>query len=227
MLGLLMAALLGSGAVTPGAPVTITTTDANQWVGVDMKIEAWDKPSVSVEQEAIKGDASLVGAIIESQRSRSGMVITAQYRGTKTSSLFGFVRKSTNISVRWIVHVPVNSALSVDAANDSIAIAGVTAPIDAHTSNGDLEIEGAGSTVDARSANGNVHVDVAKLTGTPQIQLHSSNGDVILRVPRTFNARVTAHTSNGDVKNPFASATGSGSATLRTSNGDAIVTVSN
>lgn len=226
MLGLLMAALLGSGAVSPGQPVTITTTDANQWVGVDIRVEAWDKPSVSVEQEPLKGDASLVGATIALERDRNGaQVVTAQYRGEKTTRLFGLIHDSANITVRWIVHVPMTSALRVESANDSIAVAGVVAPIHAHTSNGDVKIEGAGVSVDAGTSNGNVHVDVAKLSGAPQIEMHSSNGDVILRVPYGFSAHVTAHTSNGDVKNPFASATGAGSVTLGTSNGNAIVTV--
>jgi DUF4097 and DUF4098 domain-containing protein YvlB len=80
--------------------------------------------------------------------------------------------------------------------------------------------------VKARSSNGDVRVTIAKLTGTPDVDLGSSNGNIELAVPHDFHAKVSAGTSNGRVKNPLSSE-GAGSAMLHTSNGNITVVVSN
>ena len=223
--GLLLAALLGSGPVASGGSVTISTVDADQWVGVDVDVEAWNQPTMSVDQEAVKGDASKVSADIS--RDGSETKITAVYRGEEKTSFFGLVHHGPNIRVHWVVHVPAGVTLSVRCANDPIVVNGVTGVLNAHTSNGNIDVAGAGSRVTAATSNGNVRAHVAALGAVPSIVLRSSNGDVTLSVPHGFNAPVKAGTSNGTVTNPLKNATGSGLVTMRSSNGDIVVTVSN
>ena len=223
--GLLLAAVLGSGPVAGGGSVAITTADANQWVGVSVDVQAWDQPTVRVEQEPRRGDASLVGAVI----SHDGEVttITAQYRGDRKTSFFGLIHNRPGVSVRWIVHVPATAALKVTTANGSMSVSGVTAALDLHSSNGNIIVTGAGSTLTARSSNGNVEATVATLNGAPRVEMRSSNGNIALTVPSGFRAKVSAGTSNGKVRNSLPAGDGSGTASLHTSNGDITVTVSN
>jgi hypothetical protein len=222
--GLILAALIGSGPVAAHGSVTITTADANQWAGVDIHVVAWDQPTVRVEQEPIHGDATQVGAVIT--RSSGVTTITADYRGPRTSSLFGLLKKGSGVSVRWVVHVPATAVLSIDSANGAIAVEGVTAALSARTSNGGIKVSGAGPIVTARSSNGEVDVMIATLAGgTPKIEMRSSNGGLTLHVPKSFGTRVEAHTSNGAIDNPMKSASGAGSAVLRTSNGNIDVVV--
>jgi hypothetical protein len=222
--GLLLAAVVGSSPVSAHGSVAVTTSEANQWAGIDIHVSAWNQPTVQVEQEAIHGDATQVAAVIT--HANGVTTITADYRGPRTSSLFGLLKKGSGVSVRWIVHVPANMALSVVAANGEISVDGVTAALDARTSNGEVKIVGAGPIVTGRTSNGEVNVTIATLAGgAPNIDMRSSNGGLTLNVPKAFSTRVAARTSNGSIDNPFKGASGPGTAIMHTSNGDIDVVV--
>lgn len=222
--GLILAAIVGTSPVAAHGSVAITTRDANQWAGVSIRVSAWDQSRVQVEQEVVRGDASQVGAIVTHEGDTTR--ITADYRGPRTSTFFGLMKRGSGVSVRWIVHVPANAPLVVESANGEILVDGVIAPVDAHTSNGAITIANAGPRVAANTSNGGVEVRLAATgVGSPHIEMHSSNGGLKLFVPRGFGAHVEAHTSNGTISNPFKSATGLGTVVLRTSNGNIDVVV--
>ena len=219
---LLFATLLGSSPA-PG-PIAIDTTDAGKWVGVDVRVVAWDQREVRVEREPVKGDPSQVGATIAP--GGRGTLITAQYSGPRTTQFFGLLHKGSGVTVRLIVHVPAHAALRVRSANGDVSIEGTASSLDLNTSNGDIVASGTGPNVLAHTSNGDVHVQVATLAGAPpNIDMQSSNGDVVLSVPEGFNSRVTTRTSNGDVHNPFAHAPATGKVSLTTNNGDVKISV--
>lgn len=224
IVGLIFAAAIAGAPAGADSSVTITTTQANQWVGSTVDVEAWDRPEVSVDQEVRGGKPGDVRADIA--RNGKSITVTAVYAGEKKTYFFGLFHSGSGESFHWIVHVPATRPLMVDSSNGRIAVTGVTAPVVATTSNGIIRIDGAGPSVEARSANGEIDASIATLAGgPPRVTLRTSNGRITLRVPRSFTTRVDASTSNGRIENPLSGGGGPGSASARTSNGSIEITV--
>lgn len=221
---LLLAATVANAPVPANAGVTIDVTEANTWVGSSIEVQTWKRPDISVDQEVRKGNSGDVRAVVT--KNGSSVTVSAQYTGERKSYFFGLIRSTNGESFHWIVHMPADHRLTVREINGSIAVDGVTAPLDVRTSNGRVTIAGAGPVIDGRTSNGTIEATIATLSGgSPRITLESTNGGIRLHVPRAFAARVEANTVNGRVTNPLAGATGSGTATLKTTNGNIEVAV--
>lgn len=224
MFGLILAAAIAGTPAGADSSITITATQANQWIASTIDVEAWNRPEISVEQEVQGGNPGDVHADIT--HNGSSITVTAVYTGTKKSYFFGLVHLGSSESFHWIVHVPATRPLKVEVANGRIAVTGVTAPLVATTSNGRIRVDGAGPNVEARTANGEIDASIATLAGgAPRVMLRTSNGRITLHVPHGFTTRVDASTSNGHVDNPLGSGGGPGSASARTSNGSIEITV--
>ena len=215
----ILAASLANVSVPPGGSITVDTKSANEWIGSHVTVQVWDRADVSVDQTVQGIAASDVHPVVT--RDGNTVTITADYTGERKSAFFGLIHEhDDDKSFTWVVHVPSKRALNVRESNGGIDVHGVTAALDLSTANGRIAVDGAGPSVAAKTANGTIDVKMQTLAGgPPNVDLHTSNGWIHLRVPRGFSTRVAAHTSNGDVTNPFSDANGPGSATVRTSNG--------
>ncbi|MBV8639209.1 MAG: DUF4097 family beta strand repeat protein [Candidatus Eremiobacteraeota bacterium] len=224
IIGLIFAAAIAGAPAGADSTITITTTQANQWAGSTVDVEAWDRPEISVEQEVNNGNPGDVSA--EVSRNGKSLTVTAVYTGAKKTYFFGLVKGSWNESFHWTVHVPATRPLTVDVSNGRVSITNVTAPLVATTSNGRIRIDGAGPILEARTANGEIDAAIGTLAGgPPSVKLRSSNGRIALHVPSAFRTRVDASTSNGHIDNPLSDGGGPGSASARTSNGSIEITV--
>ncbi len=224
MFGLILAAAIAGAPAGADSSITITTTEANQWIGSTVDVEAWNRPEISVEQDVSRGKPGDVRADVT--RNGRSITVTAVYTGEKKSYFFGLVHSGSGESFHWTVHVPANRPLMVDVTNGRISVSGVIAALVATTSNGRIKIDGAGPIVNARTANGEIDATIATLAGgPPRVTLRTSNGRIALHVPRGFTTHVDAGTSNGHVENPLSGGAGPGSASARTSNGSIEITV--
>jgi DUF4097 and DUF4098 domain-containing protein YvlB len=105
--------------------------------------------------------------------------------------------------VSWRIAVPRRTDLDVRTSNGGAGAAGVVGRLRLATSNGGITLDSVGGDVVARSSNGGVHATLAGRAweggglADAGLDLHSSNGGAVLRVPAGYSARVTVGTNNG------------------------------
>lgn len=208
-------------SVLPGGNVLIDARSPGYAYTVVLTIVGWDKQSVSVDQTS--KDAQGVTPYIEHDGSTTK--ISPIGGAARKTSFFGLFSSGDSSTVYWTVHVPGRSPLRAMAGNSSMEVSGVSAPLILSTSNGEIGITGAGPQLEAKTSNGSVRATVASLSGRdPNIVIRTSNGNVVLRVPRDFHTHVVMRTSNGNADSPFAGANGPGTASINTANGNITVT---
>lgn len=212
----IFAVILAANLAAPSTAVRnvdISTVRANRWIGISITVEAWSKQDVSVDAT---GNAKDVTPKIE--RTGPTTRVVAVYTGPRHSSFLRWFGMGPP-PAHWIVHVPATSAVRVRTVNGGIAVRGVRTPLDLTTTNGGISVHGSGPNVVAHTTNGGIDVAMARSSGTPELDLDTTNGNIDLRVSPDFHTRVEARTSNGSIANPFARAPGPGRAILHTSNG--------
>jgi len=128
------------------------------------------------------------------------------------------LRPKGNWSVNYEVRIPKHMSLSVHTSNGNIKISDLQGPVQVQTSNGNVEVRRlAGPVVakssngniglyevregiEARTSNGNVYGELLTFGKEKRTVLHSSNGNIELRVPEDTSAKVVAGTKNGIVR---------------------------
>src|SRR5579859_838437 len=111
---------------------------------------------------------------------------------------------STGWSVSYDVWVPKQTDLELTAHNGGIAVENVDARVDAETTNGGLSMTDLAGDVRGRTTNGSVHAEVNgdKWNGRG-LDLTTTNGGVVLTVPRNYSADLETGTVNGGMNIDF------------------------
>lgn len=139
-----------------------------------------------------------------------------------------------NTGASAILVVPPGVQLDVRTSNGGVTVGASQASVTARTSNGSIAITADSATVNAATSNGNITYQGAPTEANHA--LHSSNGNLTLKLPAGSRFRIDADTSNGEIRSDFpVTTTGSFSRTrlqgtvgdnpktaldLRTSNGN-------
>lgn len=139
------------------------------------------------------------------------------------------------------VHYPRGLPVSLHSENGNIVVDGAGGAVSIANGNGNIHVNGAGGQVSVKNGNGNITVldapanlSVSNTNGNLEamladdwrgstIALRTNAGNVLLSVPRSFNAKLTARTRLGDVKDSAHLGTGPATVTATTTFGNVVV----
>lgn len=113
-------------------------------------------------------------------------------------------RRRTGWYVSYEVWVPRKTNLEAETHNGSVAVSDVEGRMELRAVNGSIAVRRVGGDVRAETTNGSV---TAALTGTTwsgnYLDLETTNGSVVLDVPRGYNAQLETGTVNGGMNIDF------------------------
>jgi len=158
--------------------------------GGTIRVEAWDKPGVSVDAtEYASDEAALRQTRINVKRTSDGVAVSTTYAGSGSFTRSG--------DVDFVIHAPANADLDLSSDAGVIAVSGSRASIKARTSAGEIDVR------------------MALVGGVQQIALRATTGQITLRIPQSSSATIDARAVIGSSVNDFhASKIGSGAATI-------------
>ena len=101
-------------------------------------------------------------------------------------------------NVEFTIHVPRGTRISgMSLVNGDVEITNVTGDVEASSVNGTVSGEKLGGDINLSTVNGRVELVATADAGA--IRLHSVNGDVMLTLPKKFDARIEAGTLHGNI----------------------------
>jgi hypothetical protein len=113
-------------------------------------------------------------------------------------------RYDSDWSVSYEIMVPRRIDLKAETHNGGISVEDVEGSMDFDAENGGISVRSAGGSVNAHTTNGGVS---ARLTGTSwkgeRLDLSTTNGGVVLEIPRGYNAELETGTVNGGMNIDF------------------------
>lgn len=245
-LGLIAAAALPARADQYSFKRTIDTSAAAagartlEVTGINGNVHLYADGGSSVRVHAVLGARSQDALkLLDVRTSRDGGTVRVQDVCPQTRHFFfwNFADCDIELDVRY----PRGLGVSLNSRNGNVTVDGAGAAVSVVNSNGNVDVNGAGGAVNVKNSNGNVtiadapsnvsasneHGNVsatlrAAWHGT-SIAMSTSAGDVELRVPAHFDAKVTAHTRMGDVTNSANLRNGPVTVTATTTFGDVVI----
>jgi DUF4097 and DUF4098 domain-containing protein YvlB len=116
-----------------------------------------------------------------------------------------------HVSMDLEVAVPSNLTVSAGSVSGSVDINGAVGDVDASSVSGDVRLTHLrASSVHAHSVSGDVEVRVDAFTGRGDLSFRSVSGNVLLEVPRGFDADLSMSTVSGDINSDFPITLGNG-----------------
>lgn len=113
-------------------------------------------------------------------------------------------RRHSNWSVSYEVYVPRQTNLDADTHNGGIAVEGVEGRMEFRAENGGISIKDVAGDVRAETTNGGVSAELSGTTWKGQgLDLQTTNGGVVLEIPRGYNAELETGTVNGGMNIDF------------------------
>jgi len=100
--------------------------------------------------------------------------------------------------VSYEIRVPARTDLELDTHNGGIHVEGVSGDIRFQAANGGVHLTGVGGDVRGATTNGGLHIELAgdRWAGAG-LDARTTNGGVILRIPRGYSAELETGTVNG------------------------------
>jgi len=161
-----------------------------------IRVQGWDGNDVKVTarlQANAESDADAQALLKEIRITTDGRRVTADGPSDRRS-----YRSSWSAS--YVVMVPRNFDLSLDAYNGSLGVDGVTGKLDLSTHNGSVQLTDVGGDVHARTQNGSLNVQLAGSSWTGEgLDAVTQNGSVRLAVPASYAATLETGTVNGRI----------------------------
>jgi hypothetical protein len=139
--------------------------------------------------------AELDGIKMIDARSDRAVRMTYECPGEKSFLFWSF----KNCGVDYEIRYPRNLALTVRNDNGDVEIDGAAGSVSAEVSNGDVDVIGAADTISASTKHGDVTATLSPDWRGRSIELHTSTGDVHLRVDEDFSGTLQTHKWMGDV----------------------------
>ena len=101
------------------------------------------------------------------------------------------------LSVAFKVTVPAAARLEMTGNNGTLKAAGLRGHVKAMVVNGGVDLTAIGGTVDAAGVNATISAKMAEVTGP--LRLESTNGRIVLELPKTAKATLNARSVNGNI----------------------------
>ena len=189
-------------------------------------VEAWERPEVRIQitrevraggQERARTLLKELSADVTVQPGHIGIESIYPKR-RKVVGLWDWIGEGVrSANIHYYLQVPRRTSLELSTANGEVRVRGCEGVLSATTTNGDVDVSAlrgsvkAGTTngeiriarvegtAEAGTTNGSVAAEISALPARGSIDLHSTNGNVALTLPRDLHATIEANTTNGRV----------------------------
>jgi hypothetical protein len=189
-------------------------------------VEAWDRRQVRVQmtREVRTSDDKTARALMRQLTAdvtvgpRRLKIVSVYPKREKVVGIWDLIGRGVrSANIHYYVQVPKQTSLEMETANGEIRVRGTDGRLSASTTNGDIDVTavrgpaGVRTTngeiriarlsglVDATTTNGSVAAEITALPKSGRMELHTTNGNVQLALPREIHAEVEANTTNGRV----------------------------
>jgi hypothetical protein len=197
-------------AAAGAAVLNVTAINGN------VHLIAGDGTAVRVHA-VLKARSADVLSLLEVRTARVGGTLRLQEICPTTRHLFFWSVSDCDIELE--VHYPRALAVNLQSQNGNVAVDGSTAGVSVTNGNGNIEVNGVRGAIRVKNGNGNVDISDAStnltVTNTngnvsaalanpwhgSAIAMSTNAGNVELRVPAGFDAKLSARTRMGDVRN--------------------------
>jgi hypothetical protein len=113
-------------------------------------------------------------------------------------------REVRNLSIRLEVAVPTNLVVAASSVSGDVSVTGAEGDVRASSVSGDVRLDRLrASSVHASTVSGDLHVRVDQFTGRGDLKFNTVSGDVVLEVPKQFDADLSMTTVSGKVDSDF------------------------
>jgi hypothetical protein len=161
-----------------------------------IRVQGWDGSEVKVTarlQANAESDAAAQALLKDIRITSDGRRVSAEGPSDGRSYRSGW-------SASYVVMVPHNFDLTLDAYNGSLGVDGVTGRLDLNTHNGSVSLVDVGGDVHARTQNGSLNVQLAGSSWSGDgLDAVTQNGSVRLAVPASYAATLETGTVNGRI----------------------------
>jgi Putative adhesin len=110
--------------------------------------------------------------------------------------------EDNDVNVEWVVRVPRGVHFVGKTVNGAVSARSMPADADVSTVNGAVTVSAAG-VVQASTVNGDIDATTGRADAGRDLEFQTVNGDIVLRVPADFRARVDAELLNGSIRSDF------------------------
>lgn len=182
--------------VTLKAPARGLIVDGRENGGVSFY--GWDKNEVLVK--------ALIQTWGDTQRDAAALAkeVSVATDGDRIRADGPSQRRHSSWSVSYEIWVPRKTDLDADTHNGGVSVEGVEGRMSLHAVNGGIALRDVAGSVRAETTNGGV---TAQLSGSTWkgdgLDLETTNGGVVLDIPRNYNARLETGTVNGGMNIDF------------------------
>jgi hypothetical protein len=161
-----------------------------------IRVQGWDGNDVKVTariQANAESDAEAQALLKDVRITSDGRRVSADGPSDGRSYRSGW-------SASYVVMVPRNFDLSLDAYNGSLGVSGVSGKLELSTHNGSVTLSDVGGDVHARTENGSLNVQLAGTSWSGEgLDAVTQNGSVRLAVPASYAATLETGTVNGRI----------------------------
>lgn len=185
--------------VRPGARLVLDNVNGR------VTVTAWNLPRVRVRAEehveshdsdvARKTMAGLVNVAADA----NGLRIHTNHPKNADGFFAWLAGMSVQTRVNYEITVPRAMNLDVETVNGTLAASNVNGVLRFSTVNGRINLERCGGEVDASTTNGGIAAEMLTVTPGRPVNLSTTNGRILVAVPRTMAASVDAGTVNGSI----------------------------
>lgn len=178
-------------------------------VNGSVTVESWDQPRVRIEAERVvkaSGAARAKEAMQELRIdvSHDGGVLSVKTRFPKSHDGILSWLTGTNVDyeVTYRITIPRVFDADLETVNGRIEAREIEGRLRFDTTNGGIEVIRSAGSIDASTTNGSIHAELTRVDPAP-MRLDTTNGKIVLAIPRGTGATVDASTTNGSIDTDF------------------------
>jgi hypothetical protein len=115
-----------------------------------------------------------------------------------------FGRRDGGWNVSFEIMAPQSTDLWIETVNGRIEVSAMRSHVDAETTNGGISLTDVAATVRGRTVNGGISAELAgSAIAGEALDLRTTNGGIVMRIPADFSARLDVETVNGGIQSDF------------------------
>ena len=180
----------GEVRIEPGTGSTVEVHAEKRW-------RRGDPDDVRIEARQLGSSGDVIICALWTERA------TGDEDGYHGNQDRGWRDRDNDVSVQFVVKVPVSARVDASTVNGGLAISGISGDIAAHTVNGDVEAGSTGGRVEAKTVNGSITVRTVAGGTAGDLEYSTVNGSITIEMSEGTNADVNLSTVNGRIASDF------------------------
>jgi hypothetical protein len=170
-----------------------------------VSVTGWDRDEIQVRAQVRswgRDEAAARDRLDEIEIETDGKI---RARGPDVrNTWWPFGRRNGGWNVNFEIMAPFDTDLWIESVNGGISVTAMQGHVDVETVNGGISLNDVSATARGRTVNGGIS---AELTGDTidgeTLDLRTTNGGIVMRIPVDFSARLDVETVNGRIQSDF------------------------